>query len=686
MTDAKKIIVSFGFVILLQSIGFSQVNFPLNLKLADSLEQILPLITEKEKVDVMNEISYALIRHYSNRSDSVAHQSMELASALNYKKGLAKALFCKGANDYINGNFIEGLDLLHKAADLFKELNDTSMIIDTYYQIAGVTYFSFTDLEEGIRLVDKCLQYSIEAKDKLREAQMYATLQYLYAIMGNGDKALFYIGLYDSIVTSILTPRIEQAMVIAARGRNFTLKGEFKKAVPLYRTAFKMVNPEDIEERSYLSQLCSFIGDAFLNLGNPDSAYLYYQKGMLLAQKHQHYYGSIVNALGLSRLFFVKQEFERSAEFCDSVLFFGERIDLKGSFYGIRKYEKFLGMSGELYIPMNKEFKRFIAWRMMSGAYQILIKVKEQQLKYKEVYLISKPFNNIQDSIANFQKRKEILELQYKYQAQQKDDQITLLSQENQIKSFKIVRNRFILFAIITISFLLILVLVLFLRQNNIKSERRVAEFKQRLLRSQMNPHFIFNSLTSIQNFILQHDDIKASVYLSRFSDLVRNILHNSQVELITLEEELNTIENYLELQKIRFPQKFEYNIVVDKNLDIEVINIPPMLIQPFIENAIEHGFKDINYPGKIKIGFVSKSEWLIVQISDNGIGRKKSQEIKTPQEKEHQSMATIITTERIRTINKKIKNKIHFKVIDLKDRAGIEKGTKVDFEIPLTL
>ena len=197
----------------------------------------------------------------------------------------------------------------------------------------------------------------------------------------------------------------------------------------------------------------------------------------------------------------------------------------------------------------------------MSGAYQMLMQITIQQRKYENALDISRSLEQIKDSIVNFQKRTKILELQYKYQSIQKDDQIRLLSQENQIQNFKISRNRIVLFSIAAISILLLLILILIFRQNRIKSARKVAEFKQRLLRSQMNPHFIFNSLTSVQNFILQQDDIKASVYLSRFSDLVRNILNNSQVELISLEEEISTVENYLELQKIRFPERFDYTI-----------------------------------------------------------------------------------------------------------------------------
>jgi len=236
-----------------------QINFPLNQHLADSLESLLPSASGKEKVDILNGISYALIRHYSSKSDSLSSLSVQLAKEIDYKEGLAKALFCKGTNDYINGNFIEGLDLLHDAVDLYKAMADTAMIIDTYYQIAGVSYFSLTDLKEGIRLVSECLRYSSESGDKIREAQMYSTLQYLYATAGDADRALYFMDLYEKTASEISTPRIEKAMVKAAWGRDYALKGDFKKAIPFYFSAFQMVNPDDIEERSYLAQLCSFI-------------------------------------------------------------------------------------------------------------------------------------------------------------------------------------------------------------------------------------------------------------------------------------------------------------------------------------------------------------------------------------------------------------------------------------------
>ncbi len=682
----KATILTLLFWGLMNITAQSQVKFPLNMQLADSLETILPSTSGKEKIDLLNKISYALIRHYSNRSDSLASLSVQLARTIDYQNGLANALFCKGTNDYIMGDFIEGIDVLNEAAELFKEAGDTAMIIDTYYQIAAIIFFSLTDLSEGLRLVQKCLEYAIESGDKRREAQMYSSIQYLYNMKGDNKKSFQYLQYYTRIAAHQSVPKSEKVMVIAAYGRNYSIKGDFHNAIERYLTAWQMVNPDDVEERAYLSQLANYLGEAYLNSGMADSALYYFKYGMMLARKHQNYYGSTFNALGIAKLYLGKHQFNQSECYCDSVLFFGKKIDSIGSFYGIKEYAKFLGMSGELYVPLNKEYKRYLSWRMMSGAYQMLIKINEARNNFKNVVDINKSYRRILDSIQAFQKQKELLDLQYKYQTRQKDDQIQLLSKENQIQSFKIRQNSLLLFSFIAISVLVVLIFILTLRQNKIRSERKVADFKQRLLRSQMNPHFIFNSLTSVQDLILQQDAVKASVYLSRFSDLVRNILNNSMEELITLEEEISTIENYLELQKIRFPEKFDYVIEIDEKLNPESISIPPMLAQPFIENAIEHAFRQMTTKGFIKLSFKKGKKSLSIIVEDNGIGRKKAQELKNHFEKDHKSMATIITSERIMTINKKRKRKIRFDIIDLEDNEGKATGTKVIFEIPLSI
>jgi sensor histidine kinase YesM len=190
--------------------------------------------------------------------------------------------------------------------------------------------------------------------------------------------------------------------------------------------------------------------------------------------------------------------------------------------------------------------------------------------------------------------------------------------------------------------------------------------------------------LGSIQNSIINEEPDKAVKYLSRFSKLMRNILDSSHEETISMAEERSTIENYLELQKVRFPRKFDYSIEVDEEIDMENTFIPPMLAQPFIENAIEHGIKLKETKGNIRVRFKLNGKTMLYELEDDGIGRKKAQEILQKQNKDHKSLATSITQERIIVLNRKLKHKIKLEIIDLKDEQGEAAGTRVIFEIPV--
>jgi sensor histidine kinase YesM len=197
-----------------------------------------------------------------------------------------------------------------------------------------------------------------------------------------------------------------------------------------------------------------------------------------------------------------------------------------------------------------------------------------------------------------------------------------------------------------------------------------------------MNPHFLYNSLASIQKYIVTEDSQTASVYLSRFSNLVRNILDSSVEEFVSLEQEVNTIKYYLELQKVRYIEKMDYAIEVDEQLDIENIQVPPMLAQPFIENAIEHGIKHKQTKGLVTIRISGNNDRVILEVEDDGVGREKAQEFLNQKNIKHRSLATSITKERLKILNKKSRQKISLEIEDLKDSTNRGIGTKVRFEI----
>ena len=178
------------------------------------------------------------------------------------------------------------------------------MIIETYYQIGAVAFFSFTDLSEGLRCVQICLDYAKASGYKHWEAQLYSSFQYLYSTAGDHETALKYLKLYSSFATDMSVPKLEESMIIAAYGRVYSQTGEYRNALNKYLETWPRINADDIEERAYLSQLTYSIGEAYSNLGLSDSAFYYYNLGLNLSREHKHFWGSMMNSLGLATSMF----------------------------------------------------------------------------------------------------------------------------------------------------------------------------------------------------------------------------------------------------------------------------------------------------------------------------------------------------------------------------------------------
>ncbi|WP_158851308.1 histidine kinase [Algibacter sp. L1A34] len=219
---------------------------------------------------------------------------------------------------------------------------------------------------------------------------------------------------------------------------------------------------------------------------------------------------------------------------------------------------------------------------------------------------------------------------------------------------------------------------IFYFKYKNVKAAHEQSVTEQQLLRSQMTPHFIFNSLSVIQGMILNKEDKKAVKYLSKFSKLLRLILESSREKLVVVKEELLAMQSYVELQNLSRLQPFKYSVEIDESINVEEILIPPMLIQPFIENAIEHGFKEQIDNPEIKIHLTSKENVLICTIKDNGIGLNAT---KSTTKSHKSSLATKITSERLKMLSKNFK--IESNLI-LEDREKYnEKGTQVTLMIP---
>jgi ligand-binding sensor domain-containing protein len=215
--------------------------------------------------------------------------------------------------------------------------------------------------------------------------------------------------------------------------------------------------------------------------------------------------------------------------------------------------------------------------------------------------------------------------------------------------------------------------------------KRQLLNAEKRSLLSQMNPHFIFNSLNSIQHFIVQNDQFQANNYLASFSGLIRRILDNSKKNLIPLQEEISSLTLYLSMEKLRFENEFEYEIIRDPRIDFMDTMIPPMLVQPFVENAIWHGLMPLKTKGMLRISFELHDGFFHCLIEDNGIGREKAMLLKGKKEP-HSSTGIQNVQERIELLNKMNRKKIRLNITDLRNPEGNASGTLVEIILPLLL
>jgi ligand-binding sensor domain-containing protein len=240
----------------------------------------------------------------------------------------------------------------------------------------------------------------------------------------------------------------------------------------------------------------------------------------------------------------------------------------------------------------------------------------------------------------------------------------------------------------LSIGLVLIIVSYFRVRINSIRKDEslkvRIATNELKALRSQMNPHFIFNSLNSIQHFIMNSDENSAAKYLNTFAKLIRTILNNSEKPTVSLREEIDSLRLYLELESLRFENKFEYEIVLDPTLDIDYQEVPTMLIQPFAENAILHGLLPKKGAGKLSIQIEQKGNFTLCSITDNGIGRGKAMELKEKSiRKAQKSFGIKITQDRLELLNFLHKSSLNIQTTDLVDEEGKAAGTRVEIYIP---
>lgn len=458
----------------------------------------------------------------------------------------------------------------------------------------------------------------------------------------------------------------------------YLMIGETLKAMKLDRTRFK----SSLETHDTIGIIGSLLnlGTDFHSMGRDDSASVYYLRlKNYLSSTFQDYLLliEVYNSIGAgymtqhqpdSAYSYSSKAYQLALDTHNKVFIRSAMSTLAGILFNTGRINEARKMAEEaLYMPNTEQLA--LENIGLSGLLKMIYLHDKDYKKALEVYELNV---NTRNSLTSESNRKQGLEKEFKYNLEKKEN-------ENRLLELKLRQDRYILIGLIGLLSLIAAATFLFFRQNNLRREQERTKLEHKLLQLQMNPHFIFNSLQAIQNFVLRNDRENAESYLSSFASVMRNVLESSRLEVIPLGKEIRLLEDYLRLQRFRFNNSFDYEISVGEDLDTESTMVPPMLTQPFIENAIEHGFHEIELGGKVQVSYSLKKNGLLIEITDNGSGIKEEALPKT-----HHSLAVEITKERIALMNQKARKKAFFSVGEAYPGNKERKGVKVIFILPL--
>lgn len=294
-------------------------------------------------------------------------------------------------------------------------------------------------------------------------------------------------------------------------------------------------------------------------------------------------------------------------------------------------------------------------------------------------------FHELKDSVHSVETEQITESMRAKFETDEAVKDKKLAELEAEKSAAESARNRNLLFAAVAIA--LFIVIIGFLYVNRLQAQRKaevlqiesdLRESRMKAIRSQLNPHFIFNALNSIQYLFYSGDKKVASQFMSDFATLMRNVLDMSSKAEVSIEDEIKMLTHYLELEKMRLENSFSFSFEVGEGIDVEKVKLPTMLLQPYVENAVKHAFQGMKEGGELKVRFHRAGQDLGVVIEDNGVGLKKSAG------SDHRSFSTEANAERVRMINESRNQKVNVKLEDLSE-SGDASGTQVTIKIPLS-
>jgi tetratricopeptide (TPR) repeat protein len=668
----------------------------------DSLQKILQKATiDSVKIKILFELgnlyidgpSDSLIYYYQlalepilkffNKPPETRNKEDEKV-VLTYKQFHFRALNEIGIEKFYLGQYNESLNFAFAALKVAEEIKDEGLISECCGSI-GIVYKNQGKYPEALEYYERALNLAIEIQDTAWIAACYANAGNVYRRLGNFTKALdYHLKAYQVFEKSGEERRM--AIGLMNIGNLYEDQKDNNLALEYYSRALKM--SYNTEDHKRIAECLLNIGNIYSGRGNYSIAREYYEKSLKIHNEQGFIYTLDDCYRSIGNSFETEGNSDKALEYFDKALELAEKEDDKSTLSEVN------GSIASIYIR-KKEFKKGYEFALNSlniakkssdlnnikNAFALLSEALEGLNDTKGSLEYFKQFSSIKDSLFNSEKYRSIKEIEAKYELEKKEQQLALLTEKNQVQLLIISRRNRVMIASGIAIILIILIGYILIRNSRLKSRHQAIELEQKLLRSQMNPHFIFNSLIAIQSYIYKKDPVQAGDFLAKFADLIRITLENSRSEFVLLEKEIRMLQYYLDLQSLRFEYKFDYTIKLDEAIDAQSVKVPPMLAQPFIENAIEHGLRLKQDDGLISIKYHKENTHLVFTVEDNGIGREKARELEIS--KQHKSMATSITRERLEILGKSHKQKFSLELTDLTDKSGTPCGTLVKFEMP---
>jgi len=696
----------------------------------DSMKMALPLLKDSARVDCLNALctkyyDFDMQGSRQAKYDSIskyANKAYVEANSIGYKKGIAEALVKLGSSElYLKRTYPSAEKVIRQAVEACKNIDNAELSGDAYALLADLLGKKNDNEDEKVIEYDKmAIYYYHKAGASEKEAEWTTWLSWCYILIGNFEEGFpFCVKAVELTKKSAHTGWGHTMVEYALEGMSnlYNIAGDYTTALDYLRQASEYGiahNTGDDKSRE--------IGILFRQMGQIDSSFLYLQKEV------KEYPDNSFAQMFLGETYLSAKKYDmalkiflgnidkiRSFNVFDDHILTECLLNIGTGFAGEKKYSLGLKYAQEGFERSKKYGAKLYDERSyIIDGYELLSDIYHHLGKDDTAYSYLKKYATLKDSIQNkqFSWRLNNQLNNYKKQAEdeKKQERILLLNKDNQIKDAQLKQ------ASTSKNFLIGGLFVLFiagifiyrsatlkrktekLRREQLENNLRVqqlenektqaelqqqaAELEMRALRAQMNPHFIFNCLSSINRIILRNETQAASDYLTRFSRLIRMVLINSQRSMIPLEDELQMLRLYLDMERMRFKNSFDYRITFANTIDEGAALVPPLLLQPFCENAIWHGMMQKEGQGHLQIELSMEENILCCMICDDGIGREKAAELKTKSAEKEKSMGLTITAQRLALLNKNTNVETFYTIEDILDENENVGGTKVVLRI----